>query len=63
MSERQVICEIYKVALTGNWKCDRKIRQLCLATLGEQKCADLRMEVRLAKDRDERGERILADGR
>ena len=44
MSDRQVIAEIYKLALDGNWKCDREIRRLCVAALGEAKCAQLKIE-------------------
>ena len=44
MSDRLVIAEIYKLALDGNWKCDREIRRLCVAALGEAKCAQLKLE-------------------
>ena len=44
MSDRLVIAEIYKLALDGNWKCDRGIRRLCVAALGEAKCAQLKLE-------------------
>ena len=40
---------VFTLALDGNWKCDRRIRYVCIETLGERVCESLRREWRERK--------------
>lgn len=40
---------VYRLALDGNWKCDRAIRRVCEDVLGGSECASIIAERRLEK--------------
>lgn len=36
---RDALRRVYRLALDGNWKCDRAIRRVCEDVLGGRECA------------------------
>lgn len=40
---------VFALALDGDWKCDRRIRKVCIETLGEGVCASIRDEWKARK--------------
>lgn len=40
---------VYRLALDGNWKCDRAIRRVCEDVLGGRECSIIIAEHRLEK--------------
>lgn len=42
MTDKEVIEQVFMLALDGNYKCDRKIHQLIISHIGKERCEELK---------------------